>query len=247
MMSSLDSILVCVVCGSSDKVVVSSSKKKCTSCEQNDVSIDSLSGAIDELTISDDKLFQEPPPREDCDICFLPMPHSDEGIGPGINRVYMPCCGKTLCTGCITAAYEEWNKGNMKRWCLFCRIPMHRSSKECFKRVKVRMKLNDAEAYRELGDSYKRGTCHLSRDFERAFELFKKGSELGSCRAQYYLGNAYLCGQGIEEDEKEAIHHFTLAAMGGHEIARHNIGAAEKEKGNMNVAMKHWMIAAKSG
>ena len=33
--------------------------------------------------------------RPDCDICMLPLPP------PKIGSSYMPCCGKTLCSGCI--------------------------------------------------------------------------------------------------------------------------------------------------
>ena len=30
--------------------------------------------SLDKMAISDDKLFQDPPPKEDCPICTLPMP-----------------------------------------------------------------------------------------------------------------------------------------------------------------------------
>jgi len=44
----------------------------------------------------DELLFREPPPKEDCPICFLPMPHSGVAIG-GVNAIYQSCCGTTLC------------------------------------------------------------------------------------------------------------------------------------------------------
>ena len=72
--------------------------------------------------ISDEKLFADPPPKEDCQICLLPMPHAS-----GVSKVritYMPCCGKTLCEGCVLESEDEMNKGGMKRWCPFCRIPI---------------------------------------------------------------------------------------------------------------------------
>mmetsp|Transcript_24358 Transcript_24358/g.52525 ORF Transcript_24358/g.52525 Transcript_24358/m.52525 type:complete len:94 (-) Transcript_24358:85-366(-) len=43
------------------------------------------------------------------------------------------------------------------------------------------------------------------------------------------------------------MHHFGLAAMGGHETARHDLGMLEKKLGKMNRAMKHFMIAASAG
>jgi hypothetical protein len=38
-----------------------------------------------------------------------------------------------------------------------------------------------------------------------------------------------------------------LAAIGGLEMARHNLGTIEMSNGDINRAMKHFIIAAKSG
>ena len=35
--------------------------------------------------------------------------------------------------------------------------------------------------------------------------------------------------------------------MKGHEVARYNLGGMEREAGNMERAMKHWIIAASAG
>ena len=47
--------------------------------------------------LHDVALFKQPPSTEDCPICFLRLP--DLGSG----RVYMACCGKVICRGCIYA------------------------------------------------------------------------------------------------------------------------------------------------
>ena len=44
------------------------------------IDVDALSEKMNRIVISDDELFKEPPPKEDCPICFLPMSHSS-GIG----------------------------------------------------------------------------------------------------------------------------------------------------------------------
>ena len=41
--------------------------------------------------------------------------------------------------------------------------------------------------------------------------------------------------------------HWQLAAMGGHELARHNLGVEEDRAGNAERALKHWKISAASG
>ena len=56
-----------------------------------------------------------------------------------------------------------------------------------------------------------------------------------------------MVGGGVERDEKKAVHYWELAAMGGHVDARHNLGALEGRAGNMDRALKHFMIAVSFG
>ena len=51
-------------------------------------------------SISDDELFKQPPPKEDCPICLLPLPL--------LLPVHKSCCGKIICSGCrhTTRLYE---------------------------------------------------------------------------------------------------------------------------------------------
>ena len=72
-------------------------------------------------------------------------------------------------------------------------------------------------------------------------------AQLGYAPPYYNIGMAYLNGRGVERDEKKATHYWELAAMGGHAMARHNLGVFEKRAGNMNRALKHDMIGAGSG
>ena len=48
-------------------------------------------------------------------------------------------------------------------------------------------------------------------------------------------------------DKKKAIYYYELAAMKGCVIARDNLGCIEEETGNMDRAIKHFMIAVKGG
>ena len=130
----------------------------------------------DESTIrSDEELFAEPPPKEDCEICLLPIPYSS-GVG-GVGVVYQPCCGKKLCQGCYAAANEEIKKGNIKDLCPFCRQRTPHSSKEVVMRFYKRMQLNDAQAFHALG-------CAL---------LWKQAADLGSvCAHMSFLMHTWL-------------------------------------------------------
>ncbi|EJK48239.1 hypothetical protein THAOC_32982 [Thalassiosira oceanica] len=45
----------------------------------------------------------------------------------------------------------------------------------------------------------------------------------------------------------KAFRHFEEAAMSGHVPARYKLGYMECEAGNYDLALQHWMIAAKMG
>ena len=67
-----------------------------------------------------------------------------------------------------------------------------------------------------------------------------------NCLNIYRKGPGGMEG-GVEKDMKKCIYHAEQAAIGGHDLARFNLGVREKETGNMNRAVKHWIIAANIG
>jgi len=110
-------------------------KKECRQLaaerHNNETSISNIDvGAIKErfrdIKISDEELFADPPPKEDCDICFLPMPFASRVCG--VIRSYMTCCGKELCAGCVMESWNEMEKGEMKHSCPYrCLIQTKRT------------------------------------------------------------------------------------------------------------------------
>jgi TPR repeat protein len=54
-------------------------------------------------------------------------------------------------------------------------------------------------------------------------------------------------GTGVERNEKKAKYYYELAAIRGNVPARYNLGISEEDAGNVNRAMKHWMISAAAG
>ena len=266
MSSSSDDISTCVVCGVSGIGLKLSNEKLvyiCTSCAlkvehctkdgvsdntSRTISSDAVSDSLSRVDISDEddnKLFQDPPPNEDCSLCMQPLPFAT-GIC-GVEKVYMTCCGKILCIGCSMAERCEMEKGNIKAWCAFCRVPHSKSNKESVKRIKKRMQVDDDLAFLDLGMQYRDGTMGLPQDMNKALELWAQSAELGSINAHDELARAYQNGKGVAKDMNKAKHHWKLAAIGGHERARHNLGTFEAKFGSMNIAIKHYMIAAKSG
>ena len=61
------------------------------------------------------------------------------------------------------------------------------------------------------------------------------------------MGNAHICGQGVVVDNNEALQHYKLTAIGGHERARYNLGIIEMSNGNIYLSMRHYVIAARCG
>jgi len=53
--------------------------------------------------------------------------------------------------------------------------------------------------------------------------------------------------EGVEEDSGKKLYHLELAAIGGHLTARYFLGYDEEESGNMERAVKHYIITAKQG
>jgi len=182
----------------------------------------------------DEALFKQPPPREDCPICFLRLP-------PRTRTTYQLCCGKVLCDGCMCAVAKETDT------CPFCRGPSIYSNKEAVKRCKKRMEAGDAEAFLMLGCDYDDGVMGLPQDSKKAGELWIRAGELGHSMAHYNVASAYYEGTGVERNMKKAIKYYQLAAMEGHEGSRHNLACFEINAGNMTRAMKHFMIAAGAG
>ena len=187
--------------------------------------------------LHDKELFKQPLPNEDCPICMLPLPSFWTG------SKYKSCCGKIICCGCIHAV--KIRDGGVSL-CPFCRTPAPNSEK-FFEQCKKRIKVDDAEAIHNLGCCYSEGSHGLPQDHNKALELWHQAGKLGYADAYYNIGNSYLEGYGVERDMKKAVHYWELAAMGGVAKARHNLGVSEGQTGNIDRALKHFIIAAGFG
>ena len=186
------------------------------------------------VTVTDDKLYADLPPREKCPTCRITLPTDDD------ETRYMSCCGKFICNGCRFCLPREH--------CPFCNTANPRSDEEDIKSLSDRAETyNDPEAMIMLSGHYRNGQHGLPVDLSKAFELLQRASELGSATGHDHLGTTYRMGDGIEIDMKKSVHHYQIATMMGHVVSRHNLGFVEYENGNLQRAMRHFMIAAKCG
>lgn len=63
---------------------------------------------------------------------------------------------------------------------------------------------------------------------ERLFYWMKKAAEQGDPECQYELGNAYVCGKGVEPDLEESVKWYRLAAEQGHKYAKKKVLEVER-------------------
>ncbi|KAL7543726.1 hypothetical protein ACHAXR_013008 [Thalassiosira sp. AJA248-18] len=188
--------------------------------------------------IFDESLFETPPPNEDCPICFLRLP-----LNPS-DAQYRVCCGKILCFACVHA--DAIARQSAEQICPFCRTPGATSHDEEIARIKGRIEVGDAVAMYLLGCGYQNGKG-VRQDSNKALELWRRAAKRGSAESHCNIGHGYFHGIGVEKDAKKAKSHWELAAMGGDVAARYTLGVAEGSTGNINRAMKHFMISAELG
>ena len=211
--------------------------------------------------LRDEELFKDPPPKEDCPICFLPMPvilFSCASLPPatissvpindfmkaheelvGIDtEINFPCCGKSFCLGCLYSL-----SGNISK-CPFCNSDQSsKTGEELDREIMKRAEANDPALICVLGNHYEHGRAGFQQDHAKAKELYTRAADLGCSKAHSYLGNIYYEGG----DLKKAKFHFEAAAMAGHEGARYILGCLDAQSGNIERAVKHLTIAASAG
>ena len=131
--------------------------------------------------------------------------------------------------------------------CPYCRVSAKVSDEENNNRIKLLKENGNAGAYHQLAGDYANGCHGLPRDEAKANELYLKAGELGCASGYSNLGYSYDVGRGMEVDKKKAKYFYELAAINGSVPARYNLGVIEGNAENHQRAMKHFMLAAKSG
>ena len=247
-MATIDTITTCGNCGKGEES--SDDLKACTACKlvkycnrECQIAHRPLHKKLCKkraAELHEEALFKDPPPPEECPICFLPSWGTD-------RTTFQSCCGKIICNGCIHAIdVEALGRGKIGL-CAFCREPTPSSDEDEIKRLKKLMDADNSHGYHQLAGYYDRGDTGMPQDMVKANELLLRAGELGCAEAYFNLGISYYNGRGVEVDKKKANDYYELAAMNGDVDARHNLGCDELEAGSFHRAMKHYIIAARAG
>ena len=113
--------------------------------------------------------------------------------------------------------------------------------------MKKLVDVGNAHACYNLAGYYATGDHGTPQDVTKANELYLRAGELGRAEGYCNLGFSYDKGRGMEMDKKKARHFYELAAMNGDAAARFNIGLLEGKAGNVNRAVKHFILSARAG
>ena len=186
----------------------------------------------------DEILFRQPESthRGDCPICMIPL-----SLYPDESRIY-PCCSKTVCEGCSYANLVREADEEVKFKCPFCRHPLQENTEQNIILYEKRVEANDPVAIRQMAVRH-----YHFRQFDAAFEYHKRAADLGDTQAHYFLASMYLHWKCVENYEQKAIFHLEEAAIAGHPEARYDLSLKDWVKGNIERAVKHWIIAANLG
>jgi len=133
--------------------------------------------------------------------------------------------------------------------CPFCRKPVSTTDEGRIELTKKRMEVNDSMSYHMMGGHHLMGSMGLKKDARKALECIEKAAELGLNAAHHTLGSIYSGGLGVEKDAAKALHYYRLAAIGGNVHSRHALGvkAYFGEPPQVELALKHWLLAAEAG
>ena len=188
--------------------------------------------------LRDELLFRQPESSHlgDCPICLLLLPLD---LGKSTN---MSCCSKLICDGCDFANDLRERRERLDPKCAFCRKPVPKTQEEADRNKMKRVEKNDPVALRQVSMKHSR-----EGDYAGAFECLSKAAELGDIEAHYRLSLLYHDGNGVEKNVNKKVYHLEEAAIGGHPIARYNLGNHEVRNGNIERAAKHYIIAANLG
>ena len=189
--------------------------------------------------LKDENLFKQPENNHlgDCPLCCVPL------LIDVKESIFMTCCSKHICHGCDYANKRREIEGRLQHKCPFCRKATPTSQEESNEHLMKRIEANDPVAMCCKGaERYMRG------HYTAAFDYWTKSAALGYVEAHQQLASLYTFGRGgAEKVEKKAFYHTEQAAIGGHPLARFNLGLLEVVNGQYGRAAKHFIIAANLG
>ena len=198
-------------------------------------------------------------PDDECVLCCYPLSLKEN------ESSYYPCCGQTICNGCIVAQQRTLIIGtNVKKpikgskeeelefmtilasekvmVCPFCRAEDSTNNKEVLKRLWEQIdEYKDPQAMLALGVFYREGEHGLSKNLKKAEELYQQAYDLGARFAAYNLAKLYT-----EEipDEARMMKYLEEGVKRGNTHCNNHLGFLAAKSGKHEEAKRQFMTAA---
>ena len=218
-----------------------------TDSQANEKSSDTSADGASE----DEELWKPHAPTEECPVCFVPLSLLEH------ESIYFVCCGKLICYGCIAESRRALNVINAKRAkkkqppldnaCPFCRT----APKFTISEYKDRIRKGDGQAAWNLAYKYLVGDArmNISKDEAKSSEILHHAADdLGSAVAMAKLGLMYFYGFDRESTNKtKGQKYLEEAAKLNNVPARSVLGNVEAQDENVDLAIRHWKLAATAG
>ena len=179
--------------------------------------------------LRDEALFKDPPAKEDCPICFLPMPEhliccvslppatissvpiydfaiANEEFANKATEVYHDCCGNSICKGCVHSCIQSGNNDK----CPFCNSEQGgKTNRYIDEEIRKRVEANDAGAMCLLVNHYLDGRGGLQQDHARVMELYDRAADLVFSKAHCFRAPNHYQGGEL----KKAKFHYEACAL----------------------------------
>ncbi|KAF9158935.1 hypothetical protein DFQ26_007099, partial [Actinomortierella ambigua] len=89
--------------------------------------------------------------------------------------------------------------------------------------LRARADRDDVEAQVALASMYERGVG-VEKDYQKAYEWYRRAAENGSIEAQNKTGDFFYFGRGVPKSLENAVNWKRCAARGGHSVAQRDLG-----------------------
>ena len=223
-------------------------RERAAALREIDAKLDALIARL-ETELADKDLFSPIAELEECPICFVPMPR-DHG-----DLTFMPCCGKTICCGCIHA-YNTVSR-TIDVPCEFCRADPFETAQETADAMQRLADGGSVVALNALGDFYAAvakgtlsGNVKVADPDQRALQLLLEAAERGFHSSLHTLAKMYQEGKLVNKDSVRAKKLAVAAAKLGELQAHLVLGVIylEELEGDFpEKARSHFSFAAKNG
>ena len=168
-----------------------------------------------------------------CPVCF-------EDWDVNVMNPILACCARHICRSCHAKLHGDP--------CALCRMPWATSSAENLARLRRHVENEVPEAIRELGLLY---TCGcggiIIKNRKKAAKLFKRAAELGDAESMSRLGDAYMDGDGVKQDQGKAAQLYRMATDRGSATGQLNLAYVHFQEGEYDEVFHYAMLAAVQG